>query len=55
MYEIFTPSNNILCVFHFRLTTFLVYLFSFFGMILYTLSIRMGYIEVVYVAAALLG
>jgi len=39
----------------YKLTTFLVYLFSFFGMILYTFSIRMGYIEVVYLAAALLG
>lgn len=39
----------------YKLTTFLVYLFSFFGMILYTLSIRLGHIQIVYVAAALLG
>ncbi len=37
------------------MTTLLVYLFSFVGMIIYTFTVRSGHIEVVYFTAALLG
>lgn len=39
----------------YKLTTLLVYLFSFVGMVIYTLTVRCGYIELVYFTAALLG
>ena len=38
-----------------RLTTLLVYLFSFVGMVIYTFTFRFGKIEVIYVTASLLG
>merc|ERR1712079_490320 len=39
----------------YKWTTFLVYLFSFFGIIFFAFSLYTGLIEVVYLAAALLG
>jgi FLVCR family feline leukemia virus subgroup C receptor-related protein len=39
----------------YKTTTLLVYLFSFVGMVIYTLTVRCGYIYVVYCTAGLLG
>jgi len=39
----------------YKLTTLLVYLFSFVGMVIYTFTFRFGKIEVIYVTASLLG
>lgn len=39
----------------FRLTTLVVYGCSFVGMIIYTITLRGGYLSLVYVTAALLG
>jgi len=39
----------------FKMTTLVVYLMSFIGMIIYTFTMRCGYIQVVYCTACLLG
>jgi len=39
----------------YKLTTLLVYFFSFIGMIIYMFTLRLGYIGVVYATAGLLG
>ena len=39
----------------FKRTTVVIYLFSFMGMLLYTFTMSLGYIEVVYVSGAILG
>jgi FLVCR family feline leukemia virus subgroup C receptor-related protein len=37
------------------MTTLAVYLFSFLGMVAFTFTLNVGYIEVVYVTASCLG
>ena len=39
----------------FKLTTMIVYSFSFVGMLLYTFTMSLGYIQIVYLSAAVLG
>ena len=39
----------------FKRTTVVIYLFSFMGMLLYTFTMSLGYIQVVYVSGAILG
>ncbi len=58
-YVLKTHHYEFTCVYithlHIRLTTLLVYLFSFVGMVVYTLTFRFGQIEVIYFTASLLG
>jgi FLVCR family feline leukemia virus subgroup C receptor-related protein len=37
------------------MTTLVIYVFSFIGMVVYTFTISVGYIQVVYVTASCLG
>lgn len=62
-YNVFTRINIIifcivvnLCTFYdYRETTLTVYVFSLIGMVVYTFTLNIGYIVIVYITAALLG